>query len=210
MTERFKDYDHGSGPSTSLSLLQEACKGSQDAWRCVAQIYGPIVYGWARRTGLQNSDASDVMQETLVAVSSAIQRFRSDSPSSSFRGWLWTITRNKLNDRYRRLQKLPMVSGGSTANFALQQIAEPLSESLSNLDQPPSEFDTDAAHVEMRLLEILKTQFTPRIWQMFWETTVMERSPDEVAQEMETTKWAVYKARARVLQKLKQDFRELL
>jgi RNA polymerase sigma-70 factor (ECF subfamily) len=45
---------------------------------------------------------------------------------------------------------------------------------------------------------------------MFWETAVAGRPPDEVAQEMGTTKWAVYKARARILHKLRQELEELL
>jgi RNA polymerase sigma-70 factor (ECF subfamily) len=37
---------------------------------------------------------------------------------------------------------------------------------------------------------------------MFWETTVEGRDPAHVAEEMGVSRWAVYKARARVLQRL--------
>jgi RNA polymerase sigma-70 factor (ECF subfamily) len=48
-------------------------------------------------TGFQSADAADIMQETLTAMSNALTRFESQ-PDTTFRGCLWTITRNKMRD----------------------------------------------------------------------------------------------------------------
>lgn len=42
----------------------------------------------ARRRGLQHADARELVQEVLVAVAGAIERFDPDQSKESFRGWL--------------------------------------------------------------------------------------------------------------------------
>lgn len=63
-------------PSTSPSLLQSAKEGRSESWRKLAQIYGPVIYGWARRCGCQAADAADVMQETLASMTTARRSVR--------------------------------------------------------------------------------------------------------------------------------------
>ena len=59
---------------------------------CIA----PVIYGFARKRGLQDADAADLMQEVLRSVSTAAQRLDYDPNRGSFRGWLFTVTRNKV------------------------------------------------------------------------------------------------------------------
>jgi RNA polymerase sigma-70 factor (ECF subfamily) len=193
-------------PPTSQSLLQSAQRGDAEGWRRLAQIYGPIIYGWARRCGCQSADAADVMQETLTSMTSALSRFDHSQPDATFRGWLWTITRNKLRDRARREDDL--AAGGTEANLRLGQVADPrvdpMQAALSGSD-PPSELASDLAAARTRAVAMLRDSFDPRSWQMFWETAVQGREPAQVAEELGVSRWAVYKARARVLQRLKQQ-----
>ncbi len=182
-------------------MLQRARDGEVEGWRRLAQVYGPIVYGWARRCGCQSADAADVMQETFAAVAGAIGRFDHDCDGATFRGWLWTIVRNKLRDR-ARADKDPNAVGGTAAQIQMQQIASPTD---FHCDDPPSKFESDSAVAKRRTLELLRENFDPRTWRMFWETTIEGRSPNDVAKDLAVSKWAVYKARARVLQRLKQE-----
>lgn len=188
-------------PSTSESLLQSARQGDADGWRSLAQVYGPIIYGWARRCGCQSADAADVMQETLAAMTSALSRFDHQQPGATFRGWLWTIAKNKLRDRARKAKDV--AAGGTEANLHLQQIADTPDLAFDSHD-PPSEASDDIASARSRALALLRESFDPRSWRMFWETTIQGRNPDHVAEEMGVSRWAVYKARARVLQRLQQ------
>ncbi len=55
----------------------------------------------------------------------------------------------------------------------------------------------------------MRESFDPRSWRMFWETTIIGRDAAEVAKEMDVSRWAVYKARARVLQRLQQEMKGL-
>ncbi|MFT5095680.1 MAG: RNA polymerase sigma-70 factor (ECF subfamily), partial [Porticoccaceae bacterium] len=61
-------------------------------WQRLLQTYGPLVYHWCERTGLNAADSSDVMQDVFLAVSKSIHQFEKTKQSDSFRGWLWTIT----------------------------------------------------------------------------------------------------------------------
>lgn len=72
----------------------------------MVQIYSPV-YNWARRTGLQPQDAADVAQETFAAVSTRLSRFDPQQAGATFRGWLWTITRNKAADFVLRRDAQP-------------------------------------------------------------------------------------------------------
>src|SRR5205807_9757390 len=68
----------------------------REAWQEFVDLYAPMVYGFARRRGLQDADAADLMQEVLRAVSGAAGRLDYDPGKGTFRSWLFTVTRNKL------------------------------------------------------------------------------------------------------------------
>ncbi|QDT10366.1 RNA polymerase sigma factor [Planctomycetes bacterium K23_9] len=197
--------DYSPEPSTSGSLLQRARDGDADSWRRLAQIYGPIVYSWARRCGCQSADAADVMQETFAAVSAAIGRFDYERPDASFRGWLWTITRNKVRDQARRDDGHGV--GGTEAQVRLGSIADQVADQIAMLENadPPSDLASDVASAQLRACEMIRHTVEPRSWRMFWETAVQGREPAAVAEEMDVSKWAVYKAKARVLQRLQRQ-----
>ena len=59
-------------PATRLSLLVRLCDARDDgAWAQFVEIYAPLVYGYARKHGLQDADAADLTQDVLQAVSGA-------------------------------------------------------------------------------------------------------------------------------------------
>src|SRR3954471_10952390 len=84
-------------PLTRASLLLQIRDGANlVAWREFVGLYGPIVYGFARKRGLQDADAADLMQDVMRSVTTAIGQLDYDRNRGTFRGWLFTITRNKL------------------------------------------------------------------------------------------------------------------
>ncbi|HUY31871.1 MAG TPA: sigma-70 family RNA polymerase sigma factor [Pirellulales bacterium] len=85
--------------ATSTSLLERVKTHDALAWRRLLALYGPLVYHWARQKRLQDQDASDIVQEVFRNVATHIGSFRRDREGDSFRGWLWTITRNKIRDQ---------------------------------------------------------------------------------------------------------------
>src|SRR5690349_4915302 len=103
MTPLQQEQSHSSG-ATSPSLLVRLKDCEPQAWERFVDLYGPLIFHWGHRHGLSANDAADVMQEVLAAVSRRIDRFEHSPQRGRFRGWLWTITRNKIRDHRRRLE----------------------------------------------------------------------------------------------------------
>lgn len=190
---------NSSGCSTSPSLLLRACGGESLAWQRMVQIYGPLVYNWARRTGLQPQDAADVAQETFAAVSTRLSRFDPQQAGATFRGWLWTITRNKAADFVRARDAQPRARGGSDPAREFAGLFSPSGSTNNNSG------DADQREVVRRALAILRNHFEKTTWQAFWRTVIDDCRPEDVAEELGVSKWTIYKARSRVLQRLRGE-----
>ena len=176
-------------PSTRPTLIAEIAAGDAGAWERFVAVYGPLVYQWSRRVGLQASDAADVMQETLASVHAGIDRY-DPNVAGNFRGWLWTITRRRIADAARkRPDELP--AGSAVRDWV-------------DGGSPPGDADRDHSGVRRRAVLTMRDRYEPGVWAAFWETAVVGRAAAEVAEDLGVTKWAVYKARSRVLRDLKE------
>src|SRR5690242_15924228 len=84
-------------PLTRASLLVRLRDPQDgDAWGEFVDLYAPLVYGYARKQGLQDADAADLCQDVLGAVAGAVGRLEYDPAKGAFRNWLFTAVRRKL------------------------------------------------------------------------------------------------------------------
>lgn len=197
-------HSNGQSPeSTSSSLLQRVQAQDVAAWERLAALYGPVVYGWALRAGLGTHDAADIVQDVFQTLVKKIAGFTVRPHSGSFRGWLWTICRNKIHDHFRRRKREAPAAGGTDAYDALQNLPE---SQLADESPPATELDS----VRRRAMELVSGEFEGRVWQAFWRTTIESAAPRDVAEELGMSVWAVYKARARVLSRLREEFSGIL
>ena len=186
-------------PSTPYSLLLAARDGQPEAWSRFVHLYGPLVYRWIRRAGLQSSDAADVTQDVLMSVSKDLGRFDPNRTDVKFRAWLWTITRRRIADAGRgRAQEQAIGS-------AIDNLAH-----WSQVSDPPTDARVDSKTLLRRALAIYRDRFDGKTWQAFWATVVEGREPTEVAETLGMSRWTVYKARARILQRLRTELAGLL
>lgn len=188
-------------PVTRASLLVRIRDGQDvEAWRQFVQAYSPVVYSFARKRGLQDADAADLMQEVLRSVAAAAGRLEYDPKRGAFRAWLFTVTRNKLysflDGRRRRVQG----TGDSSAQQRL-------------LDEPDREQDAWDQEYDRNVFDWasrrVRGEFQDRTWQAFWRTAVDGASPAEVARELEMSPGAVYVAKSRVLSRLRDEVQQL-
>jgi RNA polymerase sigma-70 factor (ECF subfamily) len=196
-----------SAGSVSSSLLQRLQSQETVAWQRLTYLYGPTVYSWCRQKGLSPEDADDVRQEVFQAVVKGIGAFRRDRPGDSFRGWLWTITHNKLcNFRRHGARHDPVAAAGGTT--ALEHLREiPQDESVT---PDPTQAAADQRGLYQRALELIQSEFAERTWQAFWRVAVEGRPAVEVAAELGMSPGAVYIAKSRVRRRLQEEFADLV
>jgi RNA polymerase sigma factor (sigma-70 family) len=63
----------------------------------------------ARKSGLTDTEAQEVVQETIISVSRHIGTFRYDPAVSSFKTWLMVVTRSRIANQYRRRKRFEAV-----------------------------------------------------------------------------------------------------
>lgn len=169
------------------------------------EIYAPLIYGFGRKRGLQDSDAADLTQDVLRSVAGAISRLDYDPRKGSFRGWLFTIVRNRLRNELKAKALREQASGDSGDSGVAARIeAEPSREedweTTWQRDHQQRLFAWAASQVE--------AEVEPRTWQAFWKTTVDGKSGRVAAEELGMTLAAVYLAKSRVMAKLRTLVRE--
>jgi RNA polymerase sigma-70 factor (ECF subfamily) len=192
-------------PLTRASLLVRIRDSrDQEAWRQFVQLYAPVVYGFARKRGLQDADAADVMQDVLRSVAGAAGRLDYDPSRGTFRSWLYTVARNKVfNFLDGRRHKLGQGSGDSGVRERLEELAQPEWDLAASWDQ---EYERNLAALAMRRVQ---GEVQPATWQAFWRTAVEGQSAAEAGAALGMTAGAVYVARSRVLARLKEEVKRL-
>lgn len=191
-------------PATRLSLLVRLRDARDDsAWTQFVEIYAPLVYAFARKHGLQDADAADVTQDVLRAVSGAIQKLEYDSQRGSFRGWLFTVARNKLRNFLAARNRPGQGTGDTDAQNRLLELPAREEDQAAWWDQ---EYERQ---VFAWAVEQVRGSFQDSTWQAFWQTAVEGKSGKEVARASGLSVAAVYLAKGRVMAKLKEQIQQV-
>ena len=193
-------------PLTRVTLLTRLRDGQDgDAWREFFDLYGPVVYRFARNRGLQDADAADLMQDVLRSVARNAHRMEYDPKRGTFRGWLYTVTRNKIYNFLSSQKNRPRASGDSDAYERLQ--AAPAREE----DGPDADWEREyQQRLTDRAMDLVKDEFQPATWQAFWGTAVEGKAAAEVGVALKMSPGAVYVAKSRVLARLREEVRKMM
>lgn len=184
--------------TTSMSLLEELRQPAPNqAWKRFVQLYTPVLFSWATRAKLQESDAADLVQEVFVILVGKLPEFQHNR-TGSFRAWLRTVMMNKLRDWKRRNARAVMVALDD------QQMAQIESEA-------DGFWDTDfRRELTVRAIELIKVDFEPNTWDAGWEFLTKDDSAFAIAKKYGTTENAVYIAKCRILRSLRQKMGGML
>ncbi len=188
--------------SISTTLLEQLRKADPAGWQRFTNAYGPVIYAWCRQSHLQPADAADVAQDVFMATLAKVAEFRRDRPDDTFRGWLWTLTQNKIRDHFRRRHE--QAQGGTAAQRGLAQIPDMAEETIDATSLQAYE-----GALERQVLESVRAGVEERTWQAFWRVTVDGRPVADVADELGMTAPAVYKAKYRVVRLIRQEMSDL-
>jgi RNA polymerase sigma-70 factor, ECF subfamily len=183
---------------TSASLLERLHQPAQEhAWARFVQLYTPLLFFWARRLGLQEPDAADLVQDVFALLVRKLPEFTYDR-HRSFRAWLRTVTLNSWRNRRRRAE-LPRAEGPADLDgLAGPDPADVLGE------------EEYRRWLVGRALELMQAEFQPSTWKACWECVVHGRPAAEVAADLGLSVGAVYMAKSRVLSRLRLELADLL
>ena len=187
----------GDRRSTSTSLIQQLRVHDAEAWRRLLGLYVPLVFSWCRRAGLQAEDSTDVVQDVFQDVFGSIATFRYAQPEDTFRGWLRTITRNRIRDHFRMRARQPVAMGGSTAQQRLMDLVAD--------DREPQLEPGQLSTLLRRALDLIREEFEQRTWQAFWLTAVQQQPSAGVGRQLGMSSGAVRQAKYVVLRRLRQE-----
>lgn len=179
----------------------------QEGWREFFETYWRLIYTVARRAGLSEAEAQDVVQETLLVVAKQMPGFRYDPARGSFKAWLHTVIRGRLSRHWRKLKAQP--SGG-----AIHANADP--ETTENAPDLPadSEFEsTWQAEWEQNLLDTalrrVQAKVSPRQFLLFSLAVIKQVPISTIRERYEASLPQMYLAKHRVGRLLKQEMARL-
>jgi RNA polymerase sigma-70 factor (ECF subfamily) len=186
-------------PLTRASLLVQIRDGANHAaWQEFVSLYGPVVYGYARKRGLQDADAADLMQDVMRSISAAIGRLDYDRNQGTFRGWLFTVTRNKFLNFVSARRIRPRAAGDSSTHDLLDSHPD----GSDGSEAWELEYQRRLASVAM---DRIKSEFQDNTWRAFWLTAVEGQAAAAVAKQVGMSAGAIYVAKSRVLARLKDE-----
>lgn len=190
-------------PETNESLILRV-KDPADAaaWSAFLAIYRPVVCRMALSRGLQHADADDLAQQVFMSIAQAIDGWESGVDMPPFRVWLARITRNAIVNALTR--RKPDAAVGSTS------VQELLNELPLRDNETTKEVLEESRIQALRwAAEQIRCEFSEATWAMFWQTSIEGRPVAVAARDQGRSPGAVYIARYRVMQRLKQKVTEV-
>lgn len=184
-------------PSTRITLLARLRHdGDTDAWKTFVNLYTPLVFKFCHRRGLQDADARDVTQQVLAIVYRTIAKFEYDRERGRFRNWLGAVTSHEIT-RNQRKQRRPGKGVGEGLGDDLAKLATAASD--------PVWVEEFNSYIFQRALERIRPEFEEEVWRAFDLTWLQDMKPNEAAKKIGKLPSWVYKARYKVMERLRKE-----
>jgi len=185
---------------TLLSKLKDW--DDQSSWREFFNLYWRLIYGVARQAGLSETEAQEVVQETIITVAKQIPQFRYDKSKGSFKSWLRKTAHWRIQDQFRRRQRN-------------QRFAPEVQEADSDAKQPEAAVDNGSfdamwdAEWRQNLIQVavdrVKKLIEPKEFQVFDLCTNKSWPADRVARALHLIRPQVYYLNKKVTRLIEQE-----
>ena len=182
----------------------------QEGWREFFETYWRLIYNVARKSGLGDSQAQDVVQSTFIYLSRRMPKFRYEPQRGSFKSWLRVVTRSRISV-YRRSEMageafirepLPGEDGAETS--ALEELADPAADVLDEIWQ--REWEENLLNTATRRL---RSKVSAQQLLIFRLAVQGDLPLSQVARKLGVSLAQVYLARHRVGRLLKLELARL-
>lgn len=178
----------------------------QTSWEVFFNTYWQLIYGVARKAGLNEQEAQDVVQDTVITVSKKIEQLKYDPALGSFKGWLLHTTRWRIMDQYRKREPASPAPNESHERRTdmMDQIPDPAGIDLEKIWN--AEWEHNLLNVA---LGSVKKQVKPRQYQIFDCYAVKGWPVHRVTKTLGVSAAQVYLAKHRVGAVLEKEIKRL-
>jgi len=195
--------------STCWSLI-ERLKNWDDktGWQDFFDSYWKLIYRTARKSGLTEDEAQEVVQETVIGVARKMQEFKADPAFGSFKGWMLQITRRRIADQFRKR----MVAEKTRRRFSAETDG---TGTTDRIPDPAGDHLERVWHEEWRqnlmesALERVKRQVSAKHYKIFHLHVVKQQPAQAVCAALQVNIGQVYLAKHRVSMLLKKEIKRL-
>ena len=200
-------HDDGSIPTRQSLLERLKDWENQDGWRRFFETYRRLIHAAARKAGLTDDEAQEVVQEVMIAAAKKLPEFTYDPAKDSLKGWLLAVTRWKVADQFRR--RLP-----ADVEPSLDTAPEEPAADTAAADHGPGEGGSDfeaiwddewRANLLHAALDRVKRQVNPAHYELYHLHVVEGHPPRETARALGVNVAQVYLAKLRVGRRLRQE-----
>lgn len=184
-------------------LLRLKDLDDQRSWSEFYDTYWKLIFAVATKSGLTESEADDVVQETMIAAAKKVPEFQYAPGKDSFKGWLLQLTRWKIADQFRKRPPARPPSGVRKTDV-MQRVPDPAGNVLDDLwDEEWQKNLIKAA------LKRVKRQVSLQEHEAFVMYVVKEHPAQEVAASCGVEVAEVYRIKHRVSALLKKEIKRL-
>jgi RNA polymerase sigma-70 factor (ECF subfamily) len=195
--------------STRASLINRLKDWRDESgWQDFFNVYWKLIYGVARKAGLTDAEAQDVVQETLISVAKHMPTFKYDPSIGSFRAWLLNMTRWRIIGQFRKRQPLaehrPHAGDHTSRTATVEAASDPNSPDLNAVWE--AEWETNLLNAA---LNNLRRRIDPQRYQIFDFYVNKEWSPQKVAERFGVSTDQVYQIKHRVTEAIRVEVNRL-
>jgi RNA polymerase sigma factor (sigma-70 family) len=180
----------------------------QDGWREFFDTYWRLIYNVARKSGLADAEAQDVVQNTFIYLSRRMPKFRYDRGRGSFKSWLCRVARSRISVFCRRAESrepsLPDLALEDDDANVWESIPDPAGDRLDEIWQREWEDNLVKAALRRVRARVSAEQL------MIFELAALGEVPlKQVARKLDVSLMQVYLARHRVGKLFKEEVARL-
>jgi RNA polymerase sigma factor (sigma-70 family) len=181
----------------------------QASWQEFFDAYWRLIYGVARKAGMTDAEAQDVVQETMLGVAKHMPTFTYDPNIGSFKVWLLNMTRWRIQDQFRKRRPVdmtaPKTGESDTARTSfIDRVPDPASQHFDEVWELEWQQNLLAA-----ALDRVKRHVDPLKYQIFDLHVNKGWTPEKVAQSCGITVEQVYLVKHRITQSIKSEAERL-
>lgn len=195
---------HSSVRATDMALIGRLHNlDDHQSWDAFHRAYWKLIYRFACERGLNDGEAREVVQDTLLSVARSLHSFRPSREGGSFKRWLLCLVRRRATDHWRRRpRELPMKSRPDTdtgGTGTAERVPDP--HSLATDERWERQWESQVLEAA---LEKLKRRVSPRHYQIFNQTVLKGQPTARVARTFLISQAQVYLVKHRVLREFER------